>query len=226
MTEMEGVVQQQNVARASDGTTRGIRLTRDGAILQVPWIQALCLEGRVMGASGGSASLVYTGPGSFGTGAIDTDEFDYLQTIPTTVAVIPVFYNAIFELVGTVDFVSNLLVWGHSAVSGGTDFALVPYNLRPGAGIDSLCSIIACAATGGTAITLGGTVFMSGSTMMSDTTTTGANVLPPYTATTCSYIAVIEGSATASFLAGFHSGQAQTGYLLSQGIELPIAMIR
>lgn len=222
MSKLEGFVQQQSVNRASDGTMKGVRMTRDGAVLQIPWIQALCLEGRVFGASYGSGSLTFTGPGTFqAAGAIDEDAFDYHHTIPATVAVIPVYYAPVFELVGTVEIVSNLLVYGISGtIAGGA--AITPYNMRPAAGIDSLCTIVGLTNGGGTTITIQGCVYMSGATMMSNTTTTGANVLPAFSVDTAGYAPVIEGSRQ---LAGFHSGQADTGYVVSNYIELPVAMV-
>ena len=225
MSKIYGAVQQQHVSRVADSAPNDARITRDGAMLHIPWIQALCLEGRVMAAAGGSASLVYTSPGPFGTGAVDDDEFDYLHTIPATVAVIPVYYSVIIETVNTVDMVTNLLVWGNTGVDGGTSFVLTPFNMRPAAGIDSLCSIAACCDTGGTAINMLGCVFMSGASMMDDAVTTKVNALPAFSATTCSFVPVLEGSATVTQMAGFHSGQTPVGYIHSVWIELPRHMI-
>ena len=73
MSNIHGSVQQQTVSRVADSSPLDARITRDGALMQIPWIQALCLEGRVMGAGTGSASLTYTTPMAFGTGAPDMD---------------------------------------------------------------------------------------------------------------------------------------------------------
>jgi len=213
------------VNRTSDGLAKGIRSTRDGSLVAVPWVQALCLEGRVFGAAGGSASLTFTGPGTFGDGAPDMDEFDYLHTIPTTVAVIPIYYDVVLEGIGTALLTTNLIVYGSAGVVAANSFALTPFNMRPAAGVDSLCTIAACADTGGTAITVRGLVYMSGATMITGATT-GANVLPAFSLTTCSYVPVLEGSSTVTQMAAFHSGQATTGYITSNWIELPIAMVQ
>lgn len=224
MSDIYGRVQQQNVNRASDGTAGAIRVTRDGSLLAVPWLQALCLEGRVFGASFGSASLTYTTPGTFGAAAPDMDEFDYLHTIPTTVAVIPVYYAVVYEIIGTVDFCTNLLTWGATGViSGG--ITATPFNMRPGAGIDSLCTVAGLGDDGGTAHVPAGLVYMSGASMVTGAAT-GVNTLPPFSATTCAYVPVLEGSATITQMAGFHAGQAGTGYVTSNWVELPIAMVR
>ena len=221
MSDLYGFVQQQSVSRAADGTSRGLRVTRDGAILAVPWIQALCLEGRVFGASYGSASLTYTTPGTFGAGAVDQDEFDYFQAVPATVAVIPVFYGVTYEIIGTALLCSNLLVYGISGtvVNG---IAVTPFNMRPGAGIDSLCTVTGLTDGGGTTITVQGCVFMSGATMVTGAVT-GANVLPPFSVDQAGYAPVLEGVRQ---VAGYHAGQAGTGYVHSVWVELPVAMVR
>ncbi len=219
---LHGFVQQDNISRASDGAPAGVQLTRDGAIVGIPWVQALCLEGRVFGAQEGSASTTITGGGTFGAAAADLDEFDYLHTIPATVAVIPVSYSVGYSTVGTVDETGLIFVFGDSGViSGG--ITLTPFNLRTGSNNTSSCTVVGLGADGGTVISLQGLIAHNITIGLTGAVATAQQFVPQWSVTTASFAPVLEGAnSLGRQLAGFHPGNAGAGYVVSTWIELPI----
>jgi len=223
MSNIHGFTQQDNVSRAADGTSVGIRATRDGAIIQTPWLQALCLEGRVFGAFGGAADLDATGPGTFGDGAVDNDEFDFHCIIPSTVAILPVFLAMPAVAIGTIDEVTFASAWGTDSVVGAGGISLTAYNVRPGSSNSSDCTVGALYNTGGTALAEEGFLVVNSSTALTGVAATPAQLVPAYSAATSAFVPVLEG---ARQWVGWNAGQATTGYILASWVELPIAAVR
>lgn len=219
---LHGFVQQDNISRASDGAPAGIRLTRDGAIVGIPWVQALCLEGRLFGAQEGSASLTITAGGQFGAGAADLDEFDYLQTIPATVAVIPVSYSVAYSLIGTVDEAGLIYVWGSGGIING-GIAITPFNLKTGSSNTSSCTVVGLGDDVGTVISLDGLVSHNITFALVGATASAQQFVPKWSVATASFAPVLEGlSGTGRQLAGFHPSNAGAGYVVSTWVELPV----
>src|SRR3990167_2227260 len=221
MSNLHGFVQQSSVARASDGTSVGIRATRDGALVQVPWIQALCLEGRGFGTFHSAADLDATSVWTFGAGAIDADEFDWHLAVPDTAAVLPIFIQVSYSAIGTILTYGLTCAWGTgSAVSNG--LALTEFNLRPGSSNASVCTATGITDDGGTALTETGFFWNVSKLGVTPTATQVELLLPPYSAATSAFVPVIEG---ARQVVAWTPGQAGTGSIMAQWIQLPIAAI-
>jgi hypothetical protein len=73
---------------------RAARGTRDGSNIQMPWYQAMIVDGYGFGIGFGAALNDDTDVGTFGAGGIDFTEHDLLQTLPAAgnTAVIPIFF--------------------------------------------------------------------------------------------------------------------------------------
>ena len=219
---LHGFVQQDNISRASDGAPAGVRVTRDGAPVAIPWVQALCLEGRVFGAQAGDASLSITAGGTFGAAAADLDEFDYLHTIPATVAVLPVFYQVGYSTVGTVDETGLILAWGSDGVMS-NGIALTPFNLKTGSGNTTSCTVRAIGDDGGTAMTLAGLIQHNITIMITGAADDPQPFVPHWSVATAGFVPVLEGaSGTGRQIGGWHPGNARAGYITSTWVELPI----
>jgi hypothetical protein len=224
MTTMLAVVGQSSQKRSAEEALKPPRAMRDGSLATIPWVQALCLEGRVYGIQVGDATTDPVGAATFGAGVIDLTEFDYLQTIPATVAVLPVFYQIAFLAIGTAAEAGLTVIWGSAGVKHATGITPVPFNMRPGSSNASVCTYSALSDTGGTAIAPAGVIYQNITTAV--TATAGMNFVPPWSAATAGFVPVLEGAAgTGRQIAAFANGQAATGYLTAYHAELPIADI-
>ncbi len=221
MADQSGFVQQQSVSRHSDGTSRGIRITRDGSVIQLPWLQALCLEGRMFGAQCGDASTDPVGAGTFGAGAVDLGEFDYLQVIPVNTTVLPVYMAVAFLAIGTAAEAGIHVVWGSAAVAG-TGLSLTPFNMRPSSSVTTACTVTALDDGDGTDIVVEGVIYEQVTTALTGVAGTPAQLIPEFSVAKCGFIPVLEG---ATNLAMFANGQAGTGYLTAVWAELPSSAI-
>ena len=218
-----GFVQQQSVDRASDGGAKGIRITRDGAVIEVPWLQALCLEGRMFGAQCGDASCDPVGEAPFGDTGVDLDEFDWLQVIPATVAVLPVYFAVGYLAIGAAGEAGLHLVWGAGGVLNAGSITVTPFNMRPSSGVVSACTIAASEDGGGTAITVAGVIYEQVTTALTGVAATPAQFVPEFSVAKVGYIPVLEGAVQ---MAAFCPGQAApTGYIVAAWAELPISAI-
>lgn len=220
---LHGFVQQDNISRASDGAPAGMRLTRDGAVVGIPWVQALCLEGRVFGVQGATTDLAITAGHAFGDGILDMDEFDYLHTVPPVVAVLPVYYGVAYSAVGTVDESGLVFGWGSGGVEGGSGVTLNPFNLKTGSSNTSSCTVVAFDDGGGTAVTLAGIISCNITFALTGAAASAQQFVPSWSVATASYVPVIEGkTGTGRQIAAWHAGQAGVGYITSTWVELPI----
>ena len=222
MADLYGFVQQQNVGRAAEGTSRGVRLTRDGAIVQVPWLQALCLEGRVFVTHFGATDMATT-EATFAAGDIDGTEIDMLATIPATVACLPVYAKCAFDAIGTIDEVDFMVGWGSGGVIGANSVAVVPRNLRPASGVAPLITVATQGDAAGTAVTLTGVIFHEATFGLTGVAATPAQLGYEWSAMSSGgVVPVIEG---ARQLVGLTGSQAGTGYQTYVWVELPISAV-
>jgi hypothetical protein len=225
---------QKNVSRVGDGTGfMPIRGLRDGTVVVVPWYQALVLEGRVYSCAFGATDQGATDPGTFGAGGVDLTEFDFLMGIPASKAVIPLYFHAIFEAIGTVAALDVLMVMGTAGVAGANSVANTPRNALLG-GDASSCAVATVADAAGTAITVQGTVYRAGGTYL----TAAAGDLPRTDfewSALYDVAPVIPGAgatpaagtplAANAQLAAFASAQAATGFMTVKFAELPAAAV-
>ena len=225
MADLYGFVQQNSPGRAADGTSRGVRVTRDGAVLEVPWIQALCLEGRLFGCGPGATALGVAA-GTFGAGAIDTDEFDYLQTIPATVAVIPVYLRVSMVTVGTALESGMHAFWGASGVIGANSVAVTPHNLRPASSNLSACTVAVLGDDGGTTFVPAGLICRDVTTALTGVAGTPQQFIPQWSVAQAGFTPVLEGLASPGRqISIWVDGQAGTGYIHFVYAELPISAV-
>jgi len=219
------LARQDGVSRESDGADIKARGTRDGALAEIPWVQALTLEGRVFGAAPGSAALGTTVGAFGGTTTIDLDEFDYLQTIPATVAVLPVYISVGIAVTGTAGEGGFHAFWGAAGVAGANPVAVTPHNLRPASSIVSACTVVALCDDGGTAFVPAGLIARRASNTI--TVTSGFMDVPAWSVTEAGYVPVIEGLASPGRQIGIwvYSQGATTGFIHHVWAELPIDYI-
>ena len=220
--------QQQSPARVSDGGDVKLRGTRDGAALGIPWLQALALEGRMFGVSYGSTQPSIVTVATFSTeAAVDLDEFDLLQTIPESVAVIPTYYKVGYVAIGTIAALQTILVYGNSGVINAGTTATTPYNFRASSGNRSACTVDILGDNVGTAITIDGVIFHEAVTAITGEAGDAAPMgMHEWTAATASYLPVLDGATgTGRQVAGFAHGEGSTGFLTYAWAELPIHAI-
>ena len=132
--------QSTSVNRVSEGADQYLKMLRDGTMTQAGWFQALALEGRVFVANIGSV----TTPITFGaTATIDITKPAAWITVPSSVAILPIYIAAYMEVYGTsAQFEINAVIGtGGSRTSGGT--AVTPANYRADNPIASACSAFA-----------------------------------------------------------------------------------
>jgi hypothetical protein len=185
------------------------------------------LEGRVFGVSYGAANKDIVSVGTFGTQAatIDLDEFDLLQTIPATVAVIPVYFKVAFVGIGAAGATQAVLAWGNTGViSGG--ITAVPYNFRPASDNLSATTVVGLGADGGTALVVAGVIYHEASTALTGVAGTPAQLGYEWSVKQAGYLPVLEGLAgTGRQVIGCAHGHTTTGYMTYAFAELPIAAV-
>ena len=226
MADLRTFAQQQSVNRTDDGHWLALRSLRDGTPITAPWTMALAMEGRVFGVQFGDATQDPVGAATFGAGVVDLTELDFLQTIPATVAVIPLYYEISFLAIGTAAESGMHVVWGSAAVKHASGITPVAFNLRPGSSITSACTLSALSDTGGTGITVAGVICSRISTALTGVAGTPAPYVPSWSAACAGFAPVLEGgSGTTRQIAAYFPGQAGTGYFVTNYAELPIAAI-
>ena len=219
------LARQLGASRVGDGVDVKWRGTRDGAGAVIPWVQALTLEGLVFGAAPGSTALGTTVGAFGGTTTIDLDEFDYLQTIPATVAVLPIYINVGIAVTGTAGEGGFHAFWGGSGVAGANPVAVTPHNLRAASSNVSACTVVALCDDGGTAFVPAGLIARKASNTI--TVTSGFMDVPAWSVTEAGYVPVLEGLASPGRQIGIwvYSQGATTGFIHHVWAELPIADI-
>ena len=154
----------------SDGTKRDVVATRDGAIFSADWYLKQLMRGRIHQVAGGATDQGATDPGTFGAGALDTDEFDLLVTVPTGTIIIPLEYTVVMEKFGATGILEILLARGSGAIGGGSALTLVPVNQNMASNKKSALTnnIVALDAGGGTALTQEAEIWRDGLQLVED----------------------------------------------------------
>lgn len=163
MTQEVGVagwVQQQNVSRQADGTEGLVRMTRDGSICELPWKQAIALEGRTFVVNYGSTASNILGHTSTATAQPDTS-----LDVPAGVVVIPIQYQlSVFSGGGTGNYI--YLQMANNTVGSGTSSPVTqgPQNMRTDLPFASRCTARQAFTANGTAPTNPAEVWSVGAT--------------------------------------------------------------
>ena len=89
--------QTSSVASESEGSDVFLRAMRDGSLINVPWVQAKAIEGKVFCAQTG----VMTSPVTFSP-VVAGDMPDLAVTVPSGTTIIPVYISVNMEDTGTV----------------------------------------------------------------------------------------------------------------------------
>ena len=225
MSDVRGVTAQKTVLRRDEDDFRSVRLGYGGELIGIPWLQALALEGRIFGVAYGAANNTIVTVGTFAPGAVALDEFDLLQTVPATVAVLPAFYKVAFSTVGTVAAAHVALAWGQTGVIA-AGISATPSNLNTGSALTSACTIAGLGDTGGTAAVIAGTIFHEAATVLDGAAGTAQQLGYAWSAGNSGFAPVIKGlvSPTRQVL-GFAGSQAGTGWITYQWAELPLDAI-
>ncbi len=134
-----------SVSQVAEGASRGVDVSRDGAIFTMDWLMRQVMQGRVYGANVGTG----TGPITFNAtyAAAEPDLYIY---VPTDTAIIPVYMSVQLEDTGTaavMDVVACASSTGDSAVTG---TAITKYNLKTNAPFTSNCTVTSVVTSGGT----------------------------------------------------------------------------
>lgn len=128
MSDLRVVAQQQNVTRTSDGNWIAARGLRDGALVYVPWYQALVFEGRAFGIHAGSVTTPIAGHAS-----IDADQPEAAVWFADGVAALPVYISATMETGATTLAQGGMMcAISNIAIGAGTSTAATPFNLFMG----------------------------------------------------------------------------------------------
>lgn len=213
------------VTRLSEGSDVYVRALRDGSLVNVPWVMALALEGKVFGVNAG----VLTTPLTFNATIAD-GEPDLLVNVPSGTTIIPLFIRVDFEDTGTAQVMDVLAVASPVYDNANTSTALTIRNLRSDLPYQSACSAMDVVTAGGTALESGnyfefwrpyagfaedgfnGSTSWGNNALHGASWTIGDSVVPP--------IIVGQGS-----LGVFASAQAGTGFITAIWAELPTANV-
>jgi len=125
MSHLFGKVIKNVDTPVDDDQWREVRLTPSGAILQVPWVQALVFEGVVFGFQFGSVST-----GINGHAAVDPDQPEIAINIPDGIAGLPLQITASAEGTTTLGALDLLAAVSDVLSGAGTSTAGTAVNLR------------------------------------------------------------------------------------------------
>lgn len=130
MSDIFGIAQQQSLSRVTDGNRAAVRLTRDGSVINLPWFQALVLEGRVFQAAGPDGFTAFTPLTLLALASFGDDDKTLFVDIPDGTAAIPLSCDVNFQATGAaivhaVGFTADALNG-----TGGTETAITQKNLR------------------------------------------------------------------------------------------------
>jgi len=120
----------------ADGKKDAVWSTLDSALITVPYLQALVMDGRVFHARVGSASTAITLDADWA----NTDP-DISMDVPAGITVIPLVVRVEYDAFGTDDLAETMTLCSNTlaAASAGTKFTSVNYRLRHTRG--SACSV-------------------------------------------------------------------------------------
>ncbi len=124
--DITGFAAQTTIGRASEGTWRALRLTRDGGQIVLPWYQSLVMESRVWGIHAGSVTTPIAGHA-----AIDADQPEAAAYIGTGIVLIPLSVRGAQETGATTLAQGGMMAAvSNISVGAGTSTAFTPFNLN------------------------------------------------------------------------------------------------
>lgn len=211
--------QTSSVTRVSEGAETYIRMLRDGTIGIADLIALWSLEGRIFTISAGAA----TTPATFqASGALVTKEFDLHISVPSSVVIIPLSWNVVYEAFGTTAIVELCLQYGTGSIVG-TATADVPTSSNANAGVRSACTCNVASATGTALTTVVEEIWHDGN-QEAATRASGGDIYSPstykYNALDSGILHVVGPSQQ---LVGFIVSQAPTGFFQFKYVELPVS---
>ena len=207
------------VSRVSEGADSYVRALRDGSLSTAGFIQAMCMEGRMFAANGGTA----TGPLTFGAGSLDTTEIDMLVLAPAGTTIIPIEVCIQVEAYGSTAIFEALVSCGSGGVVG-TDTDVVPVCMNTHLGYTAQCACGVSSAADATYFTSnlielerwGAAKAVTVGTADDDSAWPPANYA--WRASQGGYLPIIKGIGG---LAVFVAAQASTGFISAKWIEVP-----
>ncbi len=213
--------QTTSVGAVSEGADVYLKALRDGTLTMADWTAALSLEGRIFTANVGSA----TTPATFGSGGLDTAEFDLHIAVPASVVIIPLSLLITMEAYGTILLFEACLISGKGSTCGaGT--AITPVSSNTNAGITSACTVTSVAtATSGVYMTTEVKEIwranIQGISLTKATNSGGQAALPDTFFWRAKDDGILDVVGPSAQLAVFAASQAGTGMIILKYAELP-----
>ena len=188
--------------------------TRDGALFSASWYLKQLLRGRIFQVAAGATDQGLTDEGTWGDGALDSDEFDLIASIPANVIIVPLSWEVVMQKFGSTALLEIVLAFGNSGVPSATNLTLVPVNQNTTSTRTSALTnnIVANANDGGTTFVMEGEIFRDGLQLVEDVAANDDASWPNrfrWTAESPSDLYVVEGVRQ---IAGFIAAQAGTGF--------------
>ena len=210
--------------RSGSGNAVQQAMTTDGAAVQIPWLFALSLEGLVFSTQFGAADQDDSDPGTFGPGAVVFTEIDMLVTTPSSgsLQVIPIYWQAIFDAIGTAAAVDLILLAGSGAVIGANSITPTLTNSHMGSSNTSACTIAALGDAGGTApTTINQFLYRRGGVHLTGVAGTPETIGidSAFNVAKTGWLTVLSGASKQ--VAAFSGAQAGTGFYHYAQVELP-----
>ncbi len=134
----------------SEGSDQYLRLLRDGSVLNMPWLMAKVIQGKVFGVNVGILSTPTTLNATIADG-----EQDLYVIVPTGTTIIPVYLSVGFEDTGTAQVMDVLAVASPTYDAAVTGTATTIRNLRTDNPFTSNCVATAVVTAAGTACETG-----------------------------------------------------------------------
>lgn len=126
MSDIRGYTEQKAPTFGAEGIPRGVRLTRDGAMVQLPWIQSLVMAGRVYGIHAGTVTTPIAGHA-----AIDADQPEAAVYVADGTCLIPITIRAAMETGATTLAQGGMMAaFSGISVGAGTSTATTPFALN------------------------------------------------------------------------------------------------
>ena len=213
--------QTTSVVRESEGNIILLKALRDGTLTVAGWIAALSLEGRVFTANSGVATTEVT----FGSGGLDTTEFDLHVAVPAGVAIIPLELNIHYEVYGTALLTENAMQSGSGSVTG-TGTSITPLSSNLLTGLKSAC-VVTGSPVAGTALTTDVKEIWRDIDQLTITIATVAQIRVPYAYRWSAMKAgVLDVVGPNQQLCVWAAANAGTGFISLKYAELPASAVR
>ncbi len=147
---MGKIRQTTSVTRKGEGEEEYLKLLRDGTLTIENWIAALSLEGRVFTWNSGFE----TTPADLCDTTLDDSEFDMHIAVPSTVVIVPLEMNIVFDVFGTAQIVEVVMLSGSGSVTGAgaSGYSSTAQSSNISSGLSTACTLTSV-ATAGTAFT-------------------------------------------------------------------------